>query len=327
MVERMYGAERVDYLKSFVNRPIPEYEMVYSVLQHTNVELLKRQQEFNRSSAGKRTVSFGFGRATYYRLRCAKDGFFVHSARNLTDIQSYKVTKGASGVVSNTFWSIQEGKLIYDDERLEKLQSQQGMGWMELAEQASHHLLSLGLLVRKGTVIWEEDNFTATSVDFGILPRQLRGQPAVMGTLIRSNNLPVSIKYSLFDSNRWIIKYDYDTPLAGDSNIPKRLEVESIITGWRDTFTFELISLIETNFPAHCTGPNQFESANTISTVLHVGKNQMELTRSRGKASKIALPIKTAQREGSKRTVLIAALIITSLFPLFWSIRVLLKRK
>lgn len=271
------GSETVsnDYissLKQFLNTNYDEYEVVFSVVQHNNPALQKMLEEHNKTA--KKKLMLQFETPGFLRVRRTQDGFFVHVASSLKQITNCDVsTNGnhAQGVVSNSYWSANNGLLVMDNSFLPNLYQQQGRTWKDLANEAADEVLSLGMWINKGTVVWDGTNFTAETRTRAPVPKDKQGQRIISGYITLSNGVPSEIAYQ-FASNRFTIVPTYEGSISKTYGIPSQFTIFSrFFGGGNNTVSYQISSLLITNFPPDSTAPMAFANTNNNPrlTIIH----------------------------------------------------------
>jgi hypothetical protein len=311
----------VDYglqLKSFLNRDLAEYEIVYSLTPHANKLAVEALAEFNKRNHSQIRADFDVG--TYYRVHVAKDGFFVKKDANLESVLENIVTKGDSlayGTFTNCYWSVGQGLKMTDERKLPELHSR-GLTWKDMAEDATQSVLSLGLLVKKGSLQWNDTNFTAEAVKSPYIPRECWGKRCIAGNLLLSNGLPQSVQYEI-GMHRFDISLEYTKSIEGAPTLPNILHIHSAYTnGLDDRITIAIFKLCETNFPAGSTSPDGFITAGETNNTIAVTPNGSAAISSLNgktlnKPIRVEVTDRPASQLSSKRWIVLSALLVTSL--------------
>jgi len=325
-------------LKDFLDTDYEEYEVVFSVIYHSN-EVSKRAQEMLSERLGNKSGSdsaSGFDRPLFLRVRHAGDGWLIHRANTFAEIQQRDTSHLRSlveGVVSNTFWSVHSSLLEFDHTKIEEMSKRVGKDWSATrAYAAAHNALSLGILARKGSLTWTGTNFTAEAAGVAQVPVHLRGNRCVSGYVAFSNGLPSTIAYDL-GSNHFKVSLAYKDASPTGLKIPNQVGFFQEIpkNGWIHFLTVELIALNSAKFPPNSTGPAEFAQANGKMTVLNkVGTGQTLITEVKGRLVK-PVPVRTDETNSKslqKKRALVRWLIVATflLFPLIFFGRKLLRR-
>ena len=308
----------VSSFKAFVNAQHAEYEVQFSVVQYADDELKRRVEAFNSGSA-KRKLSLSYDRPQFYRVRRARGGFAVRRGSNLSEVLDRDSLE--FGVVSNTFWSVDRQAVTFDDAALRKLKATQGKDWTNLADEAVQEVMTLGMWVRGGSVVWDGDAFTAETPECNPIPRDRRGKRIVFGQLFCSNGIPALVNYG-YDSNRYSVYYSYDRNDHQTIKLPRTMDVVEVYlaSGMTNRCSLELISYKATNFALASTGPGPRKDE---LPVLHRSAGgAVEWTGLKGKGTKPAtVSVKQEVHTAVRRGVLVGAMVIfTVLFigGLFW---------
>ena len=143
-------------LKEFLQRDAEEYEVIYSVTQNSNEQPQKSLQAINTQKNTQIRVAFDV--PWFFRVRRSKDGYFVHKADSFRAIESLDLsgaTDYAHGVTWNADWNISNKILIFNDSKDKESNNSQEKAWTNSANEAIQNMLSLGLWIRKGSVVWE----------------------------------------------------------------------------------------------------------------------------------------------------------------------------
>jgi len=254
------GSGTNDYVaafKEFLNEQHSDYEVQFSVVQHVDDAYKRRLQEFN-NGPGKTKISVSFDRPQFYRVRRTQSGFAVKSGSNMNDVQGPDSKE--YGVVSNTLWSASGQVETLDDAALPKLKTTQGVSWTNLADEAVQEVMTLGLWVRPGSVVWSGDTFTAETPNNHPIPRDKRGMRIVFGQLFCTNDIPAMITYQ-YDSNRYSVYYHYDGNSNQHSMLPRIMDIVEayLASGMTNRYTLELISYRAKDFSVSSTGPSHRE--------------------------------------------------------------------
>lgn len=305
--------------KEFLNSEFGEYEVVFSILHHSHKALEDELAGFTKGKGAG--FSMILDKPVYYRVRRTRNGFSLHSAHSLDEIENEVIGGGQSafGVLSNVYWSANSSTIYFDEWRSVDMEERLGSDWISVQCEQAVRALSFGMYVRKGSVVWDGTNFTAESA------ASLNPKRRISGTLTLSNGLPFLVRY-LLGSLKHEVALSYEKPIATSGRlIPNRFRVihELPKTHGSNMFTWELIGLSVTNFAPSSTSPQEFLSTASRMTVVQRSVN--------GTAKAVALhgvplkhPVGVKMRtdrlgnEHSKPTkwVVVVVLFLSSLFLL-----------
>jgi hypothetical protein len=99
--------QHFEALKEFLDSDPDEYEVVFSILHQSSEGLLQIFAELKPQFGS--STKLVLDQEIYYRVRCARDGFFIQQAKTLQDLKEGNADipgSGAHGTVSNANWSV-----------------------------------------------------------------------------------------------------------------------------------------------------------------------------------------------------------------------------
>lgn len=148
-------------LKGFLDADAQEYEVVFSVVHHSNEAMRQLVSDLQKRTGVNLQVSFD--EVEFFRVRRAKDGFLTQRAADLASIETRSVSGArgsAEGMVSNNCWSLSGGLLTTDQGKCAEMNKRLGTNWWEVrADESAYKALSLGLHLRRGSLAWDGTNF------------------------------------------------------------------------------------------------------------------------------------------------------------------------
>jgi hypothetical protein len=305
--------------KRFLSGGPSEYEVQFSVVQHADDELKRRLQEFNKRSE-ERKISISFEQPQFYNVRRALHGFSVRRGSSLADVQGPDTIE--YGVVSNTYWSANRQVEALDDAALPKLKATQGQDWTSLADEAVQNVMTLGLWVRAGSVVWNGTKFTAETPNNHPIPRDRRGMRIVSGQLFCTNDIPAMIDYG-YDSNRYFVYYHYDGGTDQSTKLPRTMEIIEayLASGMTNRYSLELIRYRAKDFSVSATGPPHRE--NELPVFHRDSGGAVSWSGLHGQGSKAAA-VKKKAHTGIIRGVIAGSMVICTILifgRLFWPAR------
>jgi len=317
-------------LKEFLNSDLKEYEVIFSVSHQSNKAVEEEFAAFQRAVGGN--ISMVLDQPVFYRVRRTEWGFSIQRARTLGDIEEGKLSlpdQSANGVVSNVYWSANMGAVFYDPGKALETEKRFGTNWFAISCEQATKILSLGLLVRKGSLVWDGTNFEAEPVNFVRTPSAEHATRSISGNVTLSDGLPSAITYRL-GSAQFVVLLDYKNPNTNLSwRIPNHLTTIDQLPSGRgsNVFTWELISLQLANFLPESTGPDKFlPSWDTLTVVSKSLDGNAKTIRFRGSPPKQPIGVKMdghdiPNQSSSARMVVLAAMLLSSAFFLFLMLR------
>jgi hypothetical protein len=265
-------------LREFINHEYNDFEITYS----------KDGMVFS-ATIGSPVIRTNF-ETDYYFLRRSPDGFLFHRGNTVAVLESSNLLRLTYGVDSKSrhYWSAgPNGLLVVDEKKLEKLHDQAGKTWTDLFEDACPGVLTYGLYIKKGSIVWDGNKFTAYTSSHIPVISEKRNKPLITGELFLSNGLPSLIKYS-YASNDFDLYLSYTRKVDSPMLLPNLLHAEERYRGARtDSYTMELQSFRLTNFAVSSTALEAITSNVTnINIVIDKRDGRDYLVSIRGKKVK-----------------------------------------
>jgi len=255
-------ADYLSALQGLLNTNYAEYEIVFSSQFHPDEDMQQWTAFVDTNPASGGTLHV-ITNPIFYRLRYAKDGFFVRQASSLAEVQTLALTNQMStvrGVWSNTYWQITGGLLLIDHTRLPAMTNAKNIRtWKDLADEADQYIFSLGLWIKRSSVIWDGTNFTGEASTPGPKGFDPQGKRLVTGYVILSNGIPWQLNSEIATTHFSIHLGYYDPILATRFKIPSQMDVvRTYFGGATNHVTLQIFSLKVTHFPPDSTQPAQF---------------------------------------------------------------------
>lgn len=316
-------------LKEFLDSGFEEYEVVFSLLHHSNNAIEQEFAEFKKAIGGN--VSLVLDRTCFFRVRRTKSGFAIHRAYSLKDIEEGNISRAglsAEGVVSNSYWSANNDLVAFDDIKFRDANQRLGANWSASSCEQAEKILALGIRARRGSFVWDNTNFIAASRNPRSAPMKPMGQ-SVSGYVGLSNGVPSFIDYKIGES-RFVVILEYDDSKPSWLwRVPNQLTVIDELPKGKGSniFSWKLIDLKVTNYPAASTGPNEFLSTTLRASVITKSVDGLVRTTDlHGNPLNQSIDIKTNVQENSKQrrfgraSVLAVMLVFSMVFVglMFW---------
>lgn len=228
------GEELVNSLKSFLNeRDRGVVEVVYSSLQiysdEQRIQMAKIAKESGQQFALLDTPM-------YYRVRQNSCGFLAQWATNIEDLYELKVEipGAACGVISNKYWSLASGNLVFDEAKFKSDGMSKKETWEDFSLRYFRNTLVLGMGLTPGSFEWQGSNFTAEVSQTARADKRLRGQRVVTGWMEESNGIPWVIKYSFASTDCRAMLHYSNTASNWPSYLPSGVSLEEVDqkSGW-----------------------------------------------------------------------------------------------
>jgi len=306
------GDALIDRFKQFLNTEHETYDVIYSDTQEDFPGLREGVAKAN----GRFTIFIGT--PTYYRVCRGTSGFYSRMAEKESLLHSYDLSvagQGAYGATTNLYWSFSGPSFVLDENRMAE-EAKSGRSLEIMAKLASQEVMSLGLVVRNGTLVWNGNKFSAELPTWGQVPRDKMGQRLVTGELVTSNGAPTSVIYTYSTNRTIVVTYSYEGKFSGDNLLPSRITVCMTTVDTREIielFTFHLFDLHFENISPDSGAPDPFLSANPkIPTLKKVGAS---LTLTSYQGAKVEAPI---HHKGDRHSMFIVGICIFGMLPLFY---------
>jgi hypothetical protein len=294
---------RSDYfsaLQGLLNADFPEYEIVFSIVDKTVRPQLPQAQTSQRATIGQigspNTDSGSAWHRTYerpgfYHLRRSHDGFVTQSGDSLEQVQRFSLTTDQtaqiSGVCSNAWWQNGHGLLFMDNTRFSALKNHELAGAAkDLADEVEQDVLSLGLCIKRGSVLWNGTHFTAETGTHSSTPAGLRGRRIVTGHVNLSNGIPTDLDCGIFTapvsaqlpsqdaSAHFSIHLGYDPVISARFKIPTQMDVTRIVPKVATNhLEYRIFGLQAANFPSGSSSPALFAISNSSLSIIEKYSN------------------------------------------------------